>query len=135
LIINVSFFASLLVGYRTETPITMVTANKTTDVSQTTSTTTELKSPMTFGEIAKTGETTYYACVTCHGFNWVTDYGRNIFRYYWNANNLLNQIDGHRSCHGDAAIEVLSFILLEQGWVSADTVFDRDTLWEILFTP
>jgi hypothetical protein len=76
----------------------------------------------TYGEMAVQGERTYASCLSCHSIS------KAVAAKYNNAQSLLNKIftmpGGNQ--------QVLSYFLVEYGWVSADEVFEADALSDIL---
>ncbi|MFA7218672.1 MAG: hypothetical protein WC057_08770 [Dehalococcoidales bacterium] len=84
----------------------------------------------TFGDYATKGESAYSTyCTTCHGNNFSTStYAKQTLSSYNNAKTLLNKINTMSGGYGQAGLEILSYFLVEHGWVSANTAFDESTL-------
>lgn len=82
----------------------------------------------TFGEMATKGYAIYRTCEFCHTL------GAASLVYYNDAENLLKKVNGMPGGMGISGWEVLSYFLVEFGWVSADAVFDPDALAEIMLT-
>jgi hypothetical protein len=85
-------------------------------------------SSKTFGEMSPKGYSIYRTCEFCHTF------GPASLADYRNAQSLLQKINGMPGGMGQSGWEVLSYFLVEFGWVSADAVFDPDALAEIMLT-
>ena len=85
-------------------------------------------SSKTFGEMAPQGYALYRTCEFCHTF------GAENLSYYEDAEKLLKKINGMPGGTGKSGWDVLSYFLVEYGWVSADAVFDPDALAEIMLT-
>jgi hypothetical protein len=81
-----------------------------------------------FGDMAPIGYSIYRTCEFCHTF------GKANLSNYDNAQNLLHKINGMPGGTGQSGWEVLSYFLVEFGWVSADAIFDEDALAEIILT-
>jgi hypothetical protein len=79
----------------------------------------------TFGEMAIKGATISYSCENCHYL------GKNTLAWYSDAQDLLQKINDMPGGWGESGLQVLSYFLVEYGWVSADTIFDPDALAEI----
>ncbi|MFA5629621.1 MAG: multiheme c-type cytochrome [Dehalococcoidales bacterium] len=79
----------------------------------------------TYGDKEMTGYIIFVSdCARCHLLE------KNTLAWYGNAQNLLDKIYTMPGGNDD----VLSFFLVEYGWVSADTIFDLDTLSDIVLT-
>ena len=130
LVLLLALLTSLFIGCNSTTGSTSLTITGTT----TENTTTTTDSRQTFAEMAVKGEQNYSDCARCHGYNFVVASGKTTLSYYNNAKSLLNKINTMSGGYGQAGYEILSYLLLEHGWVSADTVFDPDALAE-LFLP
>jgi hypothetical protein len=87
----------------------------------------------TFGDYATKGQSAYSTfCTSCHGNSWSTGtYAKQTLSSYNNAKTLLNKINTMSGGYGQTGLEVLSYFLVEHGWVSANTVFDESTLPDI----
>ncbi len=106
----------------------------TIDVGATTTTTTTSTSTssLTFGEMAIKGEQNYGVCMGCHGNGFIATAGKTTLSYYKNAQNLLDKISTMPGGFGQGGREILSYFLIEHGWISADAIFDLNALAEIL---
>jgi mono/diheme cytochrome c family protein len=84
----------------------------------------------TFGDYAAKGQTAYNDnCTRCHGNTFSTSsYAAQTLSYYNNAQTLLNKINTMSGGSGQSGLEVLSYLLVEHGWVSANTAFDESSL-------
>jgi hypothetical protein len=84
----------------------------------------------TFGDYATKGESAYSTyCTTCHGNSFSTgSYAARTLASYNNANSLLNKINTMSGGSGKTGDEILSYFLVENGWISADTAFSKDNL-------
>ncbi|MFC1846519.1 DUF2202 domain-containing protein [Chloroflexota bacterium] len=102
----------------------------------TTTTTISPSEGATFSELAMTGEQSYSGnCFNCHGVSLSTGPASNVtLSKYQNAQNLLEKISGMPSSGEQEQWEVLSYILLEHDWVSGTTIFNVDTLSQILLS-
>jgi mono/diheme cytochrome c family protein len=88
----------------------------------------------TFGDYAAKGQTVYNSyCTNCHGNSFSTgSYAAQTLASYNNAKLLLNKINTMSGGSGQSGLEVLSYLLVEHGWVSANTAFSSDNLSQIL---
>jgi mono/diheme cytochrome c family protein len=114
--------------------IAAVTSENTTTM---TTTTTGTSAASTFGELAVNGKQTYASvCINCHGETLsIGDASAATLSKYQNAQNLLQKISGMPISGEQKQWEVLSYLLLEHGWVSSTAVFNPNTLSQILLTP
>lgn len=87
----------------------------------------------TFGDLAPKGQSAYNSyCTSCHGNSFSTGtYAAQTLSSYNNAKSLLNKINTMSGGYGQTGLEILSYFLMENGWVSSNTVFNADTLSEI----
>jgi hypothetical protein len=90
--------------------------------------TTPPTSGKTFGEMAPIGYSIYRTCEFCHTLG-----GASLERY-GNAQNLMQKINGMPGGMGQSGWEILSYFLVEFGWVSANVIFDENALAEIMLT-
>lgn len=115
LVLNLILLSSLFIGCSNGTSTTDVGAD-------------------TFGDYAVKGQSAYNSiCTSCHGNNFSTSsYAKQTLSSYNNAKLLLNKINTMSGGYGQTGLEILSYFLVEHGWVSANTVFNEDSLPEIL---
>ena len=93
----------------------------------TTTTTTTPKPALTFGDMAALGKQAYY--YSCHSMS------KDMIMSYENAYIFLTEgINAMPRGWGESGKQILAYLLLEYGWVSADAVFDPDALAEIILT-
>jgi len=97
-----------------------------------TTTTTSDFGVFTFGQLAIEGENIHSNCLKCHSLGWVDSSLKATLADYQNARLLLSKIATMPIDSKLDQYQVLSYILIEQGWVSEDGIFDVDTLEEIM---
>jgi hypothetical protein len=85
----------------------------------------------TFSQLAIEGEGIHSDCLKCHSLGWIDSSSRATLAEYQNARLLLSEIAMMPIDSKLNQYQVLSYILLEQGWASEDDVFDVDTLKDI----
>ena len=87
----------------------------------------------TFDDLAATGKAAYAGnCFNCHANSLSTGPASSAtLAKYGNAQALLTKISAMPASGQQERWEVLSYLLLEHGWVSGSTVFNADTLSQI----
>ena len=111
---------------------TLPASTLTTTVTKT-ATVTNTSTSTTFGQLALKGEQSYnYSCTRCHGSNHVGTYSSSYLSIFKHAQGLLNKIGTMPAGGQQDQWEILSYLLVKNNWVSGDTIFNPDTLFEIL---
>jgi hypothetical protein len=102
-----------------------------------TTTTTSTSQETTFSKLAAGGKQSYGAnCVNCHGETLSTAAASSVtLSKYQNAQKLLEKISRMPTSGAQDQWEVLSYLLLEHGWVSGNTIFNAGTLSQIALSP
>jgi|LSQX01.3.fsa_nt_gb hypothetical protein len=89
----------------------------------------------TFGKLASKGKNEYSKhCSRCHQSKLIDDNAGIYLSFYGNANSLLDEIWSMPNGGEKSNWEILSYWLVEFGWVSSNETFDLDALSGITLT-
>jgi cytochrome c5 len=115
----------------TVTSTSTVTAGTTSSTSQTTSASGE---GATFSQLAVKGQQSYNSiCSRCHGSLFIGSAGPETLAKYKDAAKLLTKINSMPSGLSlQGSQEVLCYLLVENGFVTGETVFDAGALSQIV---
>jgi mono/diheme cytochrome c family protein len=122
--------------YLSQQDYNQIIAAVTTE-NTTTTTTTSTSQEITFNKLAANGKQSYGGnCINCHGESMSAGSASSVtLSKYQNAQKLLEKISMMPTSGVQDQWEVLSYLLLEHGWVSGNTIFNPDTLSQIALSP
>ena len=119
--------------YLSQQDYNQIIVTVTTEIPTTTAISTPTGTP--FSELAVNGKQSYSDnCFNCHGEH-ISTGSYFTLSGYQNAQKLLEKISTMPNSGEQDQWEVLSYILLEHGWVSGTEIFNVDTLSQISLPP
>jgi hypothetical protein len=132
-----SVTTSTITSVQTVTSTLTSTTTLTATLSPTSATTTAASSK-TFGQLSVLGEDDFSAyCYRCHVNNLLGSYGSLAISHYGDAQIFLNEIAAMPPGGGidkQTQWELLAYLLVQNKYISPETMFNPDTLSQIKLT-